>query len=144
MRDADEQIKYLSDQLQLEREESHRRWHAAHLWSVVRELLVDAGCPLDTTCHVPTVVGKFLSSRPASQDVLCRGSWRLGTACGDCRRCTESLLRLIAEFVDDEPCRYDHHGYCQSHSLAEKPCPHETAKHVLTTATKRLKFKIDR
>lgn len=23
---------------------------------------------------------------------------------------------LLAEQVDDEPCDYDHHGYCQAHS----------------------------
>lgn len=24
-----------------------------------------------------------------------------------------------------DPCRYDHHGYCQSHNLDERPCPME-------------------
>lgn len=28
------------------------------------------------------------------------------------------IERLIAPFKDD-PCRYDHHGYCQSHFLEE-------------------------
>ena len=23
-----------------------------------------------------------------------------------------------------EPCRYDHHGYCQTHFLDPAPCPH--------------------
>jgi hypothetical protein len=28
---------------------------------------------------------------------------------------------LLYEFIDDEECRFDHHGYCQSHSLTS-PC----------------------
>lgn len=41
------------------------------------------------------------------------------------------LLSLIADLTDDGPCRYDHNGYCQGHSLDPKPCPHERAKRVL-------------
>ena len=26
-----------------------------------------------------------------------------------------------------EPCHYDHHDYCQTHYLGEKPCPNERA-----------------
>jgi len=40
----------------------------------------------------------------------------------------ETLRALVTELVDADPCRYDHHGYCQTHSLHEKPCPHEQAK----------------
>lgn len=43
----------------------------------------------------------------------------------------EMLRSLVAELVDPEGCWYDHHGYCQAHSLAEKPCPHERAKTAL-------------
>ena len=28
----------------------------------------------------------------------------------------DALAGLLAEFVDNEPCSLDHHGYCQSHS----------------------------
>lgn len=77
---------------------------------------------------------------PIGKDIVCRGSYTLGSACGRCRRCCEQLLSLVADFVDDSPCRYDHHGYCQNHSLHERPCPHETAKHVLTTAKHRHGF----
>ena len=28
-------------------------------------------------------------------------------------------------FADGEVCCYDHHGYCQSHFLHERPCPME-------------------
>jgi hypothetical protein len=38
------------------------------------------------------------------------------------------LRRLIAQLIDPDPCRYDHHGYCQAHSLHSAPCPHEQAK----------------
>lgn len=69
---------------------------------------------------------------------VCRGSWKLGNNCGACPKCRRFMVRLIAELVDSrEPCRYDHNGLCQAHSLQEKPCPHETAKHLLTTAKHR-------
>lgn len=41
------------------------------------------------------------------------------------------LRLLVAELTDDDPCRYDHHGYCQAHSLDEAPCPHARAKELL-------------
>lgn len=41
---------------------------------------------------------------------------------------------LVAELVDDAECRYDHHGYCQSHRLDPKPCPHERATAALRAA----------
>lgn len=44
------------------------------------------------------------------------------------------LLSLIEDLADDGPCHYDHHGYCQGHSLDPKPCPHERAKRVLARA----------
>lgn len=68
------------------------------------------------------------------KDAICRGSYRLGTACGHCSRCVAFLVSLVAELTDSEPCRYDHHGYCQTHYLHERPCPHERAKEVLTVA----------
>ncbi len=40
-------------------------------------------------------------------------------------------LAILADLVDDAPCQYDHHGYCQAHSLHERPCPHERAKTLL-------------
>lgn len=71
-------------------------------------------------------------SKPArSSDIVCRGSYAIGSACGRCSRCEEALLDLIAELSDDEACSYDHHGYCQTHNLQEKPCPHERAQQIL-------------
>jgi len=37
------------------------------------------------------------------------------------------LEKLVEELRDDDPCYYDHHGYCQAHSLDPAPCPHERA-----------------
>jgi len=43
-----------------------------------------------------------------------------------------AMLRgLVADFVDPDPCEYDHNGYCQAHSLHGRPCPHERAKALL-------------
>lgn len=53
-------------------------------------------------------------------------------------RAAESLvlaaLPALVEFAEwaayylsaQDGCRYDHHGYCQSHGLDDKPCPVET------------------
>lgn len=41
------------------------------------------------------------------------------------------LIAVLEDLIDSEACSYDHHGYCQSHSLHEKPCPHERAKKLL-------------
>jgi hypothetical protein len=46
-------------------------------------------------------------------------------------RALRVLRALVDELVDDEDCCYDHHGYCQAHSLQAKPCPHERAKALL-------------
>ncbi len=43
----------------------------------------------------------------------------------------EVLRSLVVELTDAGECWYDHHGYCQAHSLQEKPCPHSRAKELL-------------
>jgi hypothetical protein len=43
----------------------------------------------------------------------------------------EKLRNLLRELIDPDPCQYDHHDYCQSHSLHERPCPHQRAKELL-------------
>ena len=43
----------------------------------------------------------------------------------------QDLIDLVAKLTDSEPCYYDHHGYCQQHSV-DSPCPHEAAKELLS------------
>ncbi|GAA0501006.1 hypothetical protein [Streptomyces olivaceiscleroticus] len=40
------------------------------------------------------------------------------------------LFALVRDFVDPDPCEYDHHGYCQAHFWFETDpaCPHARAK----------------
>ncbi|MEU0624915.1 hypothetical protein ABZ329_29160 [Streptomyces rubiginosohelvolus] len=37
---------------------------------------------------------------------------------------------LVSDFVDPDPCWFDHHGYCQAHGWAatDPGCPHSRAK----------------
>lgn len=44
-----------------------------------------------------------------------------------------TLLALLADFVDPDPCELDHHGYCQAHGWTdtEPRCPHARAKELL-------------
>lgn len=44
------------------------------------------------------------------------------------------LYSLIEELTDKDDCYYDHHGYCQAHSLHDSPCPHSRAKMLLNTS----------
>ena len=44
----------------------------------------------------------------------------------------QALVELLRELVaGEDACRYDHHGYCQSHRLDPKPCPVERATALL-------------
>lgn len=40
---------------------------------------------------------------------------------------------LLEDLADPDPCRYDHHGYCQAHGWlqTEPRCPHLRAKELL-------------
>lgn len=75
-----EELNYLRDQIQLERDELAKCRHAAHLWTVVRSLLMNAGCPIETNCHIPTVVGEWLHTaflkQPESAQRLTDAGWR--------------------------------------------------------------------
>ena len=43
-----------------------------------------------------------------------------------------ALERALRPFVDEVPCRFDHHGYCQTHgSLHDGPCDVATARQLL-------------
>ena len=42
-------------------------------------------------------------------------------------------MEIIGDLVDDDPCSFDHHGYCQSHAwfATEQSCPHGRGKALL-------------
>jgi hypothetical protein len=42
----------------------------------------------------------------------------------------DALLVLVEELHDTDPCSYDHHDYCQAHSLHDRPCPHGRAQEL--------------
>lgn len=44
----------------------------------------------------------------------------------------EKTRVLLSELADPDECRYDHHGDCQTHLIAERPCPHERARSLLS------------
>lgn len=51
-----------------------------------------------------------------------------------CRRCRiDVLTAALRGLMDDEPCRYDHAGYCQTHSVS-KPCVMAAARTALAPA----------
>ena len=46
----------------------------------------------------------------------------------------EGLRTVLGNFVDDEPCRLDHHGGCQAHGFTELDgfeCPMSAARRAL-------------
>ena len=40
------------------------------------------------------------------------------------------LFQALEALVDDEECRFDHHGYCQTHNLSN-PCDMQRAREVI-------------
>lgn len=38
---------------------------------------------------------------------------------------------LLVELVDPDECRYDHHDYCQTHNLGERPCEHAIGQAII-------------
>ena len=67
----------------------------------------------------------------ASHEQLLSAANNLGAALTDVIVERNRLLKLVAELIDPDPCEYDHHGYCQAHSLQERPCPHERGRAVI-------------
>jgi len=46
----------------------------------------------------------------------------------------KQLRSLVRDFLDPDPCEFDHHGYCQAHMyLGGEPmsCPHGRARTIL-------------
>jgi len=74
-----------------------------------------------------------------NDDIVCRGSYALGSACQQCSRCREELDAMLlhgkayevaqrmaetfAEYLgaEEDACRIDHNGFCQSHTSGP-PC----------------------
>lgn len=41
-------------------------------------------------------------------------------------------IQIIEDLVDDDPCQFDRHGYCQTHGwMDDSECPHARAKKFL-------------
>ena len=50
----------------------------------------------------------------------------------------KALADATCDLVDADPCRFDHHGYCQAHYwLSDGVCPHERAKAALNAIRKQ-------
>ena len=46
----------------------------------------------------------------------------------DSQALTEAMV-ILRDLMDPEPCRLDHHGYCQEHNwMDESPCPQARAR----------------
>lgn len=74
-----------------------------------------------------------------NNNIQCRGSYAIGSACQKCSRCRDELATLLrhskayvvagamaetlAEYLgaEEESCRIDHNGFCQSHT-SKAPC----------------------
>lgn len=73
-----------------------------------------------------------------SKNVVCRGSWLLGSACGQCNRCCDQLLNLIECIRHQSECSLDHHGYCQEHGwINDEMCPHKMANIIFDSLAKK-------
>lgn len=48
-------------------------------------------------------------------------------------RVRTELSGLVRDFIDPDPCSFDHHGYCQTHGWfdTDPACPHGRAKRLL-------------
>lgn len=58
--------------------------------------------------------------------------WQAAFGPTEAARAENAKLRaLLAEFVDDDECYYDHHDYCQTHRLGSHPCEVERARQIL-------------
>lgn len=60
-------------------------------------------------------------------------SWRKDDAAGAADEAADRIEELEAalrSLIDDEPCWYDHHGYCQAHGLSS-PCEMAEARKLL-------------
>ena len=58
---------------------------------------------------------------------FCTGmEWDEGVTLGD-------IIEVLNNVLDDEPCRLDHHGYCQTHDWPDaSPCPNKRGNTLLS------------
>ncbi|MER5213674.1 hypothetical protein ABT063_24660 [Streptomyces sp. NPDC002838] len=53
----------------------------------------------------------------------------------------DELAALVRDFLDPDPCSFDHHGYCQAHAAGfggePMSCPHGRARKLLTAMSER-------
>ena len=85
----------------------------------------------------PESVESVVAELMCDADMVTEGT---GIHRDDCRRCriltahrvelAEALDALYA-VTDDDPCRYDHHGYCQTHGPGAIPCSTAVARDLL-------------
>lgn len=54
----------------------------------------------------------------------------------DAARLDPVLRELLEHLTDEDPCWFDHHGYCQAHGWMETEprCPHARAKELLAAS----------
>lgn len=51
---------------------------------------------------------------------------------GELRQRIAQLESVLRDLIDDDPCRFDHHGYCQTHGwLHPGRCPVARARELL-------------
>jgi hypothetical protein len=49
------------------------------------------------------------------------------------------LILVVQDMLDESDCRFDHHGFCQTHSWFDvdlRECPHARAKKLLAELKK--------
>ena len=66
------------------------------------------------------LIGRLLTTRPTPAECLVAAA-RIEQLTGDRDRLRDALTRLLGPYGDD-PCYYDHHGYCQAHFIEADCC----------------------
>lgn len=82
------------------------------------------------------MIAAHLRHRPTLADYDPEPARKLITAVlGIARDECDEWISVVADLVDDEPCRYDHDDNCQAHNLDHRPCPHERVKALAVRPT---------
>jgi hypothetical protein len=109
---------------------------AAVLAVVERDQPLAKAAPGEDACGKAHPDRPYTCQRRARHDVCV--SWQGGSGAtawaidyDDLVAQIEALRELLAKLVDEDPCQFDHHGYCQAHGLDAPPCPHQVAKVLL-------------